>query len=431
MTKLILPEDILSAHCDYYKSNICPRFKEVSFFEKLSQKEIVRVFHNTELKAGDLCAEHKKFMVFCKKNWETLAVGNPLELRGVIQSISDKFPNIVLMIDKSMKSKVKTKTKNKTKTEVKTYAGVLNEMFAYEVFSKLDCDDIVYCCTNKIALDEYNKQNSKKRKNFFAGLVPFLNSLYEKHFKTVSKLQGEQVTRDKAKNYVKKENFAITQLNISDLKKYIPWCAYRFVLESQIRVCPYCNRQYITPILTDNGRLRADLDHFYPKSRYPYLSMSIYNLVPSCKFCNSSLKGGKENGLDAINPYEDSLDSHFTFQYNPIRNCIDTDVISDDKEIATKNHLDLFQIEPLYNYHTNQAVEIVNKRTCYPDIYIKELFQEHPAIFTSEEAVKELIVGYIGTVEKINDEAFMKLRRDIAKQVGFIEDTELGTKVTE
>ena len=71
------------------------------------------------------------------------------------------------------------------------------------------------------------------------------------------------------------------------------WCAYTFVIMLGLRVCPYCNEQYIAPILTHKGRVRADLDHFFSKKKYPFFALSIYNLIPCCKFCNSSLKGEK------------------------------------------------------------------------------------------------------------------------------------------
>src|SRR5690606_32118753 len=44
------------------------------------------------------------------------------------------------------------------------------------------------------------------------------------------------------------------------------------------------------------------LDHLLPQSEYPYLSLSLFNLVPSCYSCNSKLKNDKKiySNLDEL-----------------------------------------------------------------------------------------------------------------------------------
>ncbi|MDQ7066856.1 MAG: hypothetical protein Q9M40_01995 [Sulfurimonas sp.] len=58
--------------------------------------------------------------------------------------------------------------------------------------------------------------------------------------------------------------------------------AYKLVKSLNLSVCPYCNRNTIYNI-TNKNRRTSDLDHFYPKSKYPFLAVSFYNLIPSCK----------------------------------------------------------------------------------------------------------------------------------------------------
>jgi hypothetical protein len=41
-------------------------------------------------------------------------------------------------------------------------------------------------------------------------------------------------------------------------------------------------------------RIRPPLDHFLPRSAYPYLAVSLSNLVPSCAQCNSSIKSSSD-----------------------------------------------------------------------------------------------------------------------------------------
>ncbi|WP_318472131.1 hypothetical protein [Photobacterium leiognathi] len=56
-------------------------------------------------------------------------------------------------------------------------------------------------------------------------------------------------------------------------------------------VCPYCNNEDIETIRESNGGTRPDLDHFYPKSKFPFFSVTLSNLIPSGKRCNQVYKG--------------------------------------------------------------------------------------------------------------------------------------------
>ncbi|MEH7110640.1 hypothetical protein V7083_23210, partial [Bacillus sp. JJ1764] len=92
------------------------------------------------------------------------------------------------------------------------------------------------------------------------------------------------------------------------------WCAYELLNKINIQVCPYCNRQYITTLYTKRQKTRAQLDHFFDKATYPFLAISLYNLVPSCAVCNSSLKGQKKFFVNTyIHPYIDSFGDKYRF----------------------------------------------------------------------------------------------------------------------
>lgn len=86
-----------------------------------------------------------------------------------------------------------------------------------------------------------------------------------------------------------------------------PWNAYALCKTSKYLMCPYCQQ---APAFTihrteDNKGHRPTLDHYYPKGEYPYLALSLYNLIPSCYSCNSSLKGKMDFYLDQhLHPFE-------------------------------------------------------------------------------------------------------------------------------
>lgn len=65
-------------------------------------------------------------------------------------------------------------------------------------------------------------------------------------------------------------------------------------------VCPLCGI-----------RLATTLDHYLPKMKYPSLAVSLINLVPACKDCNTVKldKVFKESSEDTLHPYYDNITS--------------------------------------------------------------------------------------------------------------------------
>ncbi len=79
-----------------------------------------------------------------------------------------------------------------------------------------------------------------------------------------------------------------------------------FVVEQQnisMMVCPGCDGA--PPEQEADGTIREDVDHFFPKSRYPFLTIHPLNLTPYCKHCNQDYKKAKDplkskNGIPTI-----------------------------------------------------------------------------------------------------------------------------------
>ena len=94
-----------------------------------------------------------------------------------------------------------------------------------------------------------------------------------------------------------------------------------FYAALDVKVCPYCNRCLIEPIDDEAGKrtVVGELDHFYCKSKYPYLAVSLYNLVPSCGICNGKSRKGEKDlcGTMFRNPYLLSDNNGMTFGFKP------------------------------------------------------------------------------------------------------------------
>ncbi|HDR7448500.1 TPA: hypothetical protein QCX35_004642 [Bacillus toyonensis] len=230
---------------------------------------------------------------------------------------------------------------------------------------------------------------------------------------------------------------SIRNIDVYNAKYKKEWGAYHFLMDLGIKSCPYCNRQYITPMYSENGKVRADLDHFYNKAKYPYFSISIFNLVPSCKFCNSSLKGTEDFEYNTnLSPYEDGFGDRLKFSFevksyedflgdSKIRIYLQEKIGVSIDELAffrkAKGNVEAFQIENLYNYHTGEAMELIGKRIEYSDSYIENLIKDYnEKLFRNENEVLEAILGYQVEDECLSDKNLTKFTRDICEELGFI-----------
>lgn len=167
------------------------------------------------------------------------------------------------------------------------------------------------------------------------------------------------------------------------------WNAYKYTHELGVTVCPYCNRNYIHTIETNSGSTRAKLDHFYPKSLYPFLSISLYNLIPCCQVCNSDLKGSKNFLKNRhLHPFEDNNHNKVKFKLdfkkeeieNSIPNIDEFEIgfklnneLDDLGKVMINNSINTFKTKELYNNHKDIALEIISNAICYSETKREEL----------------------------------------------------------
>jgi hypothetical protein len=67
----------------------------------------------------------------------------------------------------------------------------------------------------------------------------------------------------------------------------------------ELGVCPACDDKRPDRI---ESKCSADEDHFFPQSKYPFISIHPANLVPLCKACNQTFK----NVIDPIDNHENA-----------------------------------------------------------------------------------------------------------------------------
>jgi hypothetical protein len=157
-----------------------------------------------------------------------------------------------------------------------------------------------------------------------------------------------------------------------------------------IEVCPYCNRQYITTYQKGTKiKSTADLDHFFPKSIFQLLSLSLFNFVPSCQICNSRFKLARS--LEILYPYSDGFDNNAVFEVklnskSTLESITGKNTTFDltinvnptcSNQIVVENSIKLFNLREVYQSHKDYVREILYKKHAYSVTYkdqLKQLF---------------------------------------------------------
>ena len=389
-----IPKEILDKHWKYFENSI--GYKKIEEYKNKNtltskQRALFRIISNHEI---------------LKK----IIIGKPSEIRELIDQYNEVVINRGLIIS--------------------------NEVFSFYK------DFIVTGGWNSIWLKINREAGLSNKKNIKARMI-----YLDKRFSSMEILYGID-KNDKLNISILKRRFNNIDNNISsnveswndllksifDYSKFIEitdnWNAYKYTIDLGITVCPYCNRNYIHTLETDSGRTRAELDHFYPKSLYPFLSISIYNLIPSCHICNSNLKGSKNFFEEQhMHPFENLNQSKITFKLHytdlkietviPNTNQfeIDFDInpsLNNSEMTIINNSLKTFKTKELYNNHKDIAQELVYKAYYYNRTKIEEL----QSILGDNSGIDENFIERVVYGNYIHENNFGK--RPLAKFTGEI-----------
>lgn len=209
--------------------------------------------------------------------------------------------------------------------------------------------------------------------------------------------------------------------------------AYHLTIGQGHNTCTYCNRQYTITIMKDDGNnhtsgiARPQLDHWFSKELYPLMSLSLYNLIPSCSICNSSVKGSDIYRLDThVHPYLDTTpdEPSFRFSYKLNKNkqyVVTIEGLTDTKE---KNMVKSLKLEEIYKYHGEIEVkDILLYNYQYSDAYLKTLLEgllKHYKL--SKADVYRILFGTELEISKNLNRPLSKLKRDILTEIGILKD---------
>lgn len=199
-----------------------------------------------------------------------------------------------------------------------------------------------------------------------------------------------------------------------------------------LKTCPYCNAMLAIVVPNCKGKqvCRFQLDHYYPKSKYPLLSISLFNLIPSCGNCNIR-KGRKDVKLSLdfhlygiktpLNAFKFKIPSSSVSTYLSTNNIEDIEIdfengIDADKKYA-EHHNQSYDIYGIYNTQKDVVEELFWKAKAYNKTRINELAD---LLDLDKAQVKRMVIGSYIDYEDIHKRPLTKFTQDIAKQLKLI-----------
>ncbi len=211
------------------------------------------------------------------------------------------------------------------------------------------------------------------------------------------------------------------------------YCAYDLAKNLNYKTCPYCNRNYTVTVVEKGKRIvRPDFDHFFPKDKYPLLTLSFYNLIPSCPLCNRSVKGAATIVYGKyLHPYEEGYGTALKINYFPL----DTDSahgiksnfkiltmlnpMESTKAIRCENNFKLFKLKEIYEEsHCGEIADIVRKHIVSNGKYLEVLHKAFPKLGTFHELYKIAFGNYYDELH-FEKRPLSKLTKDIVEQLVF------------
>lgn len=213
----------------------------------------------------------------------------------------------------------------------------------------------------------------------------------------------------------------------------------KYVKKLGIKSCVYCNAQYAISAKrgkTDAGksyRATFTIDHYWPKSKYPYLATSFFNLYPACATCNQT-KSARAPIFELYvkptepvverNPFEFRLDKASFVKYSMSGEADDLKI-----EFGTRTGIpaqkaedyeDYFHVEKLYGNLKDTVEEVIWKYRVYNKAGRQALIDSYGHLLPHESDWNRFVLGNYDREEDIHKRPLAKLVQDVAKQLGVI-----------
>lgn len=250
-------------------------------------------------------------------------------------------------------------------------------------------------------------------------LKSFVDSLHSDYIEIASKkVYKSYMTKGKRK----KQTFAKGLLHAIGYENYRESKLVELSRMLNIKVCPYCNHNftlYIDILGKANMKGLFQFDHFYAKSGYPYLCMSLYNLIPCCSSCNHQKRTTQ---LELrYNPYFMAISDEFhfkvvdSFQLGSGKMGADKIDIKVERTVGGQGIDELqndLHLEELYGRHKDIVQEIYDK--AYNEIYYRNILTR--ILDDDKERLLNQWLGISLDMNDIDKRPLTKFIQDVLRQ---------------
>ena len=204
--------------------------------------------------------------------------------------------------------------------------------------------------------------------------------------------------------------------------------AYKLTAAASHNTCVYCNRQYTFNIERNGGKnndnriARPALDHWFPKSLFPLMSLSYYNLIPSCTVCNNFAKLDSVWMLTThIHPYLTKPDvPNFKFRYKAGLNGR-WDVDFENLAGIEKKTVEDLYLQEAYQAHSSlEVADLIELASKNNGTYLKQLYENILRLYAGgADKLKayRLLFGAEMMPPEYKNRPMSKLKRDIMEQI--------------
>lgn len=301
---------------------------------------------------------------------------------------------------------------------------------------------------NKVSIDKRSKCRKQER---FKEINNQLNSI----FNTVDL---KELFSSKPNNLVQL-NSKFTPLVKSDINIYNYFFDYQKYYNDinkligqklGIICCPYCNRNYISYVHNINNKriIGPTYDHFFHKDMYKFLTLSFYNLIPSCYVCNSNLKHKSKFDIDThLHPHVDEFGENavFDFDLNLIKNNNDKKIIfqphikpkidinaqtnlkifgnDTDVDNVVTGSVKVFKLQEIYKTHYDTVEEIYVKFDQNSPYYIKSIQQILDKLNVTEDEFYRFHFNNYYHSDDFHKRPLSKLTKDIYNKMKQIQNS--------
>lgn len=202
---------------------------------------------------------------------------------------------------------------------------------------------------------------------------------------------------------------------------------WEFINRLNLDTCCYCNRNYTYRIAKDL-KIKPEIDHFYPKSKYPFLGLSFYNLIPSCQTCNGfgakEEHDPREKGM--ISPYLLKHDQ-FKFTYTPLLSDVLSTIEGSGKiriSLAEKidGNTEIFRLSELYEKHEDHVLELIIKSQINYGKPHRDYLKSYRGLNITDREIDRMLIGNYTRLEDLHKRPLAKLYRDIALELKLIKE---------